>query len=225
MNDRESPDDKVRQSHVPGETGREQKYDLRASIMEFRKHRQWDCEEDNLQYLSSVGPFSNDSARDLGECFWTHRRLYLEVDGSELDGLSFGVVEGGVQGVRADGRVEDGGLLAGRGGLVRSRFGQHRDGMLWRLNGGGLQQLACGPLGTLTLKGHKLLLLLLVLLNQGVRLNLSVRWNGSNNNIYFNLWIQLAAGFLHPQTLQLCPEFTSQGDSSVSAHLCTEKTL
>lgn len=35
-----------------------------------------------------------------------------------------------MQGVWADGGVEDGGLLAGRGGLVRSRFGQHRDRVL-----------------------------------------------------------------------------------------------
>lgn len=35
-----------------------------------------------------------------------------------------------MQGVWADGGVEDGGLLAGRGGLVRSRFGQHGDRML-----------------------------------------------------------------------------------------------
>lgn len=63
-------------------------------------------------------------------CSCAHRWLYLEVDGGELDGLSFGVVEGGVKGVRADGGVEDGGLLAGRRGLVRSRFGQHGDGVL-----------------------------------------------------------------------------------------------
>lgn len=60
----------------------------------------------------------------------THRWLYLEVDGSELDGLSFGMVEGGVEGVGADGGVEDGGLLAGCGGLVWSRFGQYRDRVL-----------------------------------------------------------------------------------------------
>lgn len=40
------------------------------------------------------------------------------------------MVEGGVEGMRADGGVEDGGLLAGRGGLVCSRFGQYRDRML-----------------------------------------------------------------------------------------------
>lgn len=106
--------------------------------------------------------------------------MYLQVDSSELDGLSFGVVQGGVEGVGADGGVEDGGLLAGHGGLVRSRFGQHGDGVLRRLNGGCLQQLARGPLGGLTLMDHKLLLLLLlllVLLNQGVGLDMSVRWS------------------------------------------------
>lgn len=40
------------------------------------------------------------------------------------------MVERGVEGMGADGRVEDGGLLAGHGGLVRSRFGQHRDWVL-----------------------------------------------------------------------------------------------
>lgn len=64
------------------------------------------------------------------ECTRPHRGLYLKVDGSELDGLSFGMAEGGVEGVGADGGVEDGGLLAGRRGLVWSRLGQHRDGML-----------------------------------------------------------------------------------------------
>ncbi len=63
-------------------------------------------------------------------CNCTHRWLYLQVDGGELDGLSFAVVEGGVEGVGADGGVEDGGLLAGRGGLVWSRFGQYRDRVL-----------------------------------------------------------------------------------------------
>lgn len=59
--------------------------------------------------------------------------------------------------------MEDGGLLAGRGWLVGSRFGQHGDGMRRRLNGG-------RPLGR-----HKLLLLmLLVLLDQGVGLDLCV---------------------------------------------------
>lgn len=103
----------------------------------------------------------------------------MQVDGGELDRLSFGVVERGVEGVRADGGVEDGGLLAGRGGLVRTRFGQHRDRVLRRLNGGRLQQLARRSLGTLVLLlYHKLLLLLLlVLLNQRMRLNLSVGWN------------------------------------------------
>jgi len=33
------------------------------------------------------------------------------------------MVEGGVEGVGADGGVEDGGLLVGSGGLVRGRFG------------------------------------------------------------------------------------------------------
>lgn len=105
---------------------------------------------------------------------FAHRRLNLEVDGGELDGLSLGVVERRVQGVRADGGVEDGGLLAGRGRLVRRRFGQHGDGMRRRLNGGRLQQLPCRPLGRLALEGHKLLLLLLMLLGQGVGLYLSV---------------------------------------------------
>lgn len=40
------------------------------------------------------------------------------------------MVEGGVEGVGADGGVEDGGLLAGRGGLVWSRFGQDGDRVL-----------------------------------------------------------------------------------------------
>lgn len=74
------------------------------------------------------------------------------------------MVDGGVKSVGADGGVEDGGLLAGSGWLVRSRFGQHGDGVLGWLNGGRLQQLACCPLGTLTLLHHKLLLF--VLLNQ-----------------------------------------------------------
>lgn len=74
------------------------------------------------------------------------------------------MVEGGVEGMGADGGVEDGGLLARRRGLVRSGFGQHRDWMLRRLNGGRLQQLAARPLGSLALLDHKLLLL--VLLNQ-----------------------------------------------------------
>ena len=89
-----------------------------------------------------------------------------------------------MEGVGADGGVEDGGLLAGHGGLVWSRFGEHGNRMLRRLNGGRLQQLARrGPLGSLTLMDHKLLLLLLVLLNQGVGLDLCVCWN--ENNIYF----------------------------------------
>lgn len=50
----------------------------------------------------------------------TNRGLYLKVDGSELDRLSF---QGRVEGVGADGGVEDGGRLAGCGGQVRSRFG------------------------------------------------------------------------------------------------------
>lgn len=49
------------------------------------------------------------------------------------------MVDGGVESVRADGGVEDGGLLAGSGGLVRSGLGQHGDGVLGRLNGGRLQ--------------------------------------------------------------------------------------
>ncbi len=40
------------------------------------------------------------------------------------------MAEGGVEGVGADGGVEDGGLLARCGGLVRGRFGQHRDRVL-----------------------------------------------------------------------------------------------
>lgn len=60
----------------------------------------------------------------------TYRGLYLQVDGSELDGLSFGMADRGVEGVGADGGVEDGGLLTGSGGLVRGRLGQHGDGML-----------------------------------------------------------------------------------------------
>lgn len=40
------------------------------------------------------------------------------------------MVEGGVEGMGADGGVEDCGLLAGRGGLVGSRFRQYRDGVL-----------------------------------------------------------------------------------------------
>lgn len=50
----------------------------------------------------------------LRPCTCTYRRLYLQVYGSELDGLSFGMVERGVEGVGADGGVEDGGLLAWR---------------------------------------------------------------------------------------------------------------
>lgn len=40
------------------------------------------------------------------------------------------MVQSGVEGVGADGGVEDGGLLAGCGGLVRGRLGQYRDRML-----------------------------------------------------------------------------------------------
>lgn len=98
----------------------------------------------------------------------------MKIDGSELDRLSFGMTDGGVEGVGADGGVEDGGLLAQRGGKVWSRFGQHRDRVLRRLNGGRLQQLARSPLRSLSLMDHKLLLLML--LNQGVWLNLGVRW-------------------------------------------------
>lgn len=115
----------------------------------------------------------------------THRGMDLKVDGGELDGLSFGVVEGGVQGVRADGGVEDGGLLAGHGGLVGSRFGQDGHRVLRWLNGGGLQQLARRPLGSWTLMDHKLLLLLLVLLHQGMWLDVRVCWNDKINRFYF----------------------------------------
>lgn len=108
----------------------------------------------------------------------THGWLDLEVNGGELDGLSFGVVQSGVEGVGADGGVEDSGLLAGCGGWVRGRLGQDRDGMLRWLNGRRLQQLAGGPLRTGSLKSHKLLLLLLlfVLLSKGVGLDLGVCW-------------------------------------------------
>lgn len=143
-------------------------------------------------------------------CKCTHCWMYLQVDGSELDGLSFGVVQGGVEGVGADGGVEDGGLLAGHGGLVRSRFGQHRDGVLRRLNGGCLQQLARGPLGGLTLMDHKLLLLLLlVLLNQGVGLDMSVRWN--EKNMCFFLFMNSAYCCAHhPQIVHLTYFLKSQ---------------
>lgn len=40
------------------------------------------------------------------------------------------MAEGGVEGMGADGGVEDGGLLAGCGGVVWSRFGQHGDRVL-----------------------------------------------------------------------------------------------
>lgn len=75
-----------------------------------------------------VGPVGFKEKDVSANC--AHRWLYLEVDGSELDGLSFGMVEGGVEGVGADGGVEDGGLLTGRGGLVWSRFGQNGDRVL-----------------------------------------------------------------------------------------------
>lgn len=110
----------------------------------------------------------------------TYRWLYLKIDGSELNRLSFGMADGGVEGMGADGGVEDGGLLAGRGRLVWSKFRQHRDRVLWWLNWGRLQQLARSPLGTLGLD-HKLLLL--VLLNQGVWLNLCVRWKKNNTSL------------------------------------------
>lgn len=40
------------------------------------------------------------------------------------------MVQSGVEGVGADGGVEDSGLLAGCRGLVRGRLGQDRDRML-----------------------------------------------------------------------------------------------
>lgn len=85
-----------------------------------------------------------------------------------------------MEGMGTDGRVEDGGLLAGSGRLVMGRFGQNRDGMLRRLNGGRLQQLAGRPWGTLALLDHKLLL---VLLNQRVGLNRSVSCNENKTNL------------------------------------------
>lgn len=81
-----------------------------------------------LKYLHSH--MLNSHCACVSVCNCTHSWLDLKVDGSELDGLGFGVADGGVEGMWADGRVEDGGLLAGCRRLVWSRFGQHRDWML-----------------------------------------------------------------------------------------------
>lgn len=59
-----SQDDKVRQRGISQETQAENK-----NMTDSGNTDNGYCEEDNLRYLSSVSPFSNDSARDLGECF------------------------------------------------------------------------------------------------------------------------------------------------------------
>jgi len=103
-----------------------------------------------------------------------------------LHRLGLGVAQGRVEGLRADGGVEDGGLVV-PGGLVGRRLGQHGDGVLAGLDGGGLQKASLGPLGRhCVLLHHKLMMLLLLLLlvvvllfvlrDQRVGLDLSVSW-------------------------------------------------
>lgn len=115
------------------------------------------------------------------------------------------MIEGGVECMGADGGVEDGGLLAGCRGLMGSRFGQHRDGVLLWLDRRRLQQLSRRPLRTLALMDHKVLLLLLLLLvNQGVGLNLSVRCNENKSSTqkyeFTELFIQSSDGRINTKS-------------------------